>query len=236
MTLRRSLGCVTLASVLLIFMGTHPARCDSIIYNPPSQYPHTLDGYFTGWNPINPPPTYEWYDITPIKGVYSYLYLDYTTDGTLWLMNDWVGNTQGIGDNQYNYFNISYGNNDFQAWMYLDPNRDHFELNGQPLPRTDWAAAYGFGPSPNDLEDHTMYEFYIKNFPALPKGSYYRGTECDFLGPGGKCMYDQIWLMSPQQGGGNYDGPAPTPEPTAMLLLSSGALLLWGFTRRKIGA
>ena len=204
-----------------------PGRCASATFdNPPSAYPHTLDGVFT--------PLHEWSDIQPIVGNYSYLYLDYqwndiAQQGTLWLMNDWVKMSQTPDPQWFNYFNISYGADTFEVWIYpAAPLSDEFLLKGNPVAGQ---AAYGWGPSPNLSSPHTMYEFFIPNFPALPTGSYYTGWECDPIISIG-CQRDTGWITSPRAGGGSDSGA--TPEPASLFLFGSGVIGVWGLMRRKL--
>ncbi|MBK7988054.1 MAG: T9SS type A sorting domain-containing protein [Ignavibacteria bacterium] len=128
---------------------------------------HKQDGAFTGdvYNKKN-----EWSDIIPLKGRFSYLYLDYCQQsGILYLLNDWVlGNSNYDSNSCYNLFKFSTGDGR-EKWEIrvfhsivkgiivlrnsIDVTRDtNYVLGG----------GYGFSPSPNDTTPHTIYEFAIK--------------------------------------------------------------------------
>lgn len=128
---------------------------------------HKQDGLFTSdiYNKKN-----EWNDIIPLKGRFSYLYLDYCpTSGVLYLLNDWVlGNSNYDSSSCYNLFKFSTGDGR-EKW---EIRVFHSIIKGIKVMRNNidvsndtnyvLGGGYGFSSSPNDTTPHTIYEFAIK--------------------------------------------------------------------------
>ena len=113
------------------------------------------DGKFTGWPETTE--CAEW-TVAPIDGTYGKLYLDYSADGTLRILNDWHLCTEKPPDNFYNLFQITTGGG-AQQWMTrVMSNKVHVWLNGVKLGAFARGGA-GFGPSPTLQTSHTIYEF-----------------------------------------------------------------------------
>jgi len=126
-------------------------RCSTL--NGPSAFPHIVDGVFD---------TNERSDITPIKGTYSYFYTDYVGN-TLYVMNDWLNGTST--STIPNMFTISALGDTWTLDIFGNNTYTLNQTAGGPATGIAFAAAAGFGPSPNDTTPHTMYEFSI-TFPA----------------------------------------------------------------------
>lgn len=131
------------------------------VANAGSAFAHSADGAFTDWAPGAT--GYEWSDVRPARGMYSYFYADF--DGTnLWLLNDWFFNDEKIDPDCYNQFGAWTGGG-AERWdirAYGD-KRVEVRKNGALL---DTAASgveggYTFGPSPNVDVRHTIYELKI---------------------------------------------------------------------------
>ncbi len=183
------------------------------VNNPKSSYPHTADGGFTDWNGQSGG-QYEWSDVTAARGMYSYLYADF--DGQrLWILNDWFYNGENINPDCYNQFQVwtaggaerwdirSYGDQRIEVWK----NNTKLDLNSDEV-----LGGYGFGPSPNSEEPHTMYELGIKTGP----GAW--GVQLHDPGPVFACTTLQGDPTSYQgtltQGGGSTtDGTGPVQLP-----------------------
>jgi hypothetical protein len=145
---------ISFVSVLGILSSpmADPAMGD--ITNPASSYAHTVDGQFTDWS-LPSSATYEWFDIIPQKGQYSYVYFDY--DGsTFYIMNDWFVNTQGVDPTNYNLFQFSAGADTWDFRVYGDGTTQLLKNNvADPTAQ----GAFGFGRSPNlTTTDHTIWE------------------------------------------------------------------------------
>lgn len=141
---------------------------------------HKQDGSFTSdiYNKKN-----EWNDIIPLKGRFSYLYLDYCqTSGVLYLLNDWVlGSSNYDSSSCYNLFKFSTGDGR-EKW---EIRVFHSIIKGIKVMRNNidvskdtnyvLGGGYGFSPSPNDTTPHTIYEFAIK----VETGVFYMPAQDD---------------------------------------------------------
>ena len=120
------------------------------------------DGEFTDWTPGTTGP-FEWNDMAFFRGRYSWYSADFLLgDATLYIMNDFFSNTQGIDPTDYNLFRVwlpgmtqtdayeirVYGDNTVQAWQ-----------NGSPVAVT---GAYQYTTSPfSQSSEHSVYEIEI---------------------------------------------------------------------------
>ena len=88
---------------------------------------------------------------------------------------------------------------------------------------------------PYQYPDHSFYDqprdLYFK--PPAKQAFFDADAYLAIENPGKKTLE---LLDGVSYGYQNYVAATTTPEPPAVLLLSSGALLVWGFMRRKIGA
>ncbi len=116
--------------------------------------PHVVDGDFTGG---------EWNNAVPLEGLYTNVYLDYR-DGRLYLLNDWRANQQGIRPNCRNYFQITVGDEWLDLSVYGDGRVVLERPDGEELDQVD--GAYGFHPSVDNPEPHTIYEFSVEVQPG----------------------------------------------------------------------
>jgi hypothetical protein len=219
---------ITWAFVLgsLLFPMTSPTRAD--ITNPPSSYSHTVDGSFTGWT-LPSPAAYEWLDITPQKGQYSYAYFDY--DGsTFYIMNDWFVNTQGVNPTNYNLFTFQAGTDSWDFRVYGDGTTKLLK-NGVTDPTAQ--GAFSFGLSPNlTTTNHTMWEIAVGigattmtanvTDPKTPDGSLVPDPS-----------FSDGFSVTTQSGGGSES--AVVPVPSALILGGFGlATAIAGLKRKKL--
>lgn len=150
-------------------------RCDSL---------HLIDGRFTKNRPLD---RNEWSGIVPLKGRFSYLYLDYCSDRSiLYLMNDWVlGSGSYDSSSCYNLFQFSTGSGreNWEIRVYHSRARGiKVSLNGRDVSKDTslvLGGAFSFGSSPNDTVNHTMYEFGIK----VSEGLFYMPAQTDPVSP-----------------------------------------------------
>jgi outer membrane protein assembly factor BamB len=170
---------------------------------PKSQYPHTIDGKFTDWNPDNPPAQYEWFDVAHAQGMYTNAYFDY--DGThLYILNDWYYNdAKALANGCYNLF-VAYtggGKENWQVKVYAEGTVQVF-LNGLPydLEGEGVKGAYSYNASPNVADLHTIFELKI---PASPGGF---GVQFHDPGPTAGCdvlaTEPNTFIGENNQGGG----------------------------------
>ena len=133
--------------------------------NPSSAYPHTVNGTFTDWMPGTNAP-YEWFDIQPAVGRYTYLYVDF--DGhRLHLLNDWHYMGSDVSATCYNEFNVFTGGG-AEHWNIKVYGDGHIDVtrNDMPYMSPDIDGAKSFGRSPQVPDvDHTIWEL---SFPAEP--------------------------------------------------------------------
>lgn len=134
------------------------------IVNPGSKYPHTIDGGFSDWTPeAGEGAEYEYFDVTPAKGMYTYFYADFDGE-SLWLLNDWFYNGENIEPDCYNQFNVWTGGGSEQ-WEVRAYGDQHVEVrkNGELVdPEAEGVEGGAFyGPSPNLAEAHTQYEIRV---------------------------------------------------------------------------
>jgi hypothetical protein len=131
------------------------------VTNTGSAFAHTADGAFTAWT--KGAERYEWFDVRPARGMYSYFYADF--DGSnLWLLNDWFYNDEKINPDCYNQFGVWTGGGT-ERWdirAYGD-KRVEVRKDGKlvELGASGVEGGYSFGPSPNVDRPHTMYELKI---------------------------------------------------------------------------
>ena len=141
------------------------ATASGPVTNPRSQYPHTVDGHFSAWT--TGADQFEWFDVKPAKGMYTYFYADY--DGTyLYALNDWFYNGDRIEPDCYNQFNAWTGGG-AEQWEVRAYGDQHVEvrLNGKLVKNGDTGVqgGAGFGLSPLVDYPHTTYEIRV---PASP--------------------------------------------------------------------
>jgi hypothetical protein len=131
------------------------------VTNSGSAFPHSADGAFAGW--AKGTDRYEWFDVRPARGMYSYFYADF--DGAnLWLLNDWFYNDEKIDPDCYNQFGVWTGGG-AERWdirAYGD-KRVEVRKDGKLVETgaSGIEGGYSFGPSPNVDRPHTMYELKI---------------------------------------------------------------------------
>jgi hypothetical protein len=112
-----------------------------------SSVPHVVDGAFTGT---------EWDHATTLEGLFTDVYMDYR-DGRLYFLNDWRANQEGIRSDCFNYFQVRIGGEWIDLRVYGD---GQVQVRRGDMPVAIGAdGAYGFGPSPDQAEPHTIYEF-----------------------------------------------------------------------------
>jgi len=163
--------------------------------------------------------TDEWDAITPQTGIYSYFYCD-VADSNLYIMNDWCNTDPGFelatNDTQWNTFLFTDANDDdWEFRVFADGDVTVWE-NTIEVTDSGIIAAYGFGPSLNVSNNHTLYEVMIPG---------------NLIGPD---FYPRIKEKDPRfpddiGDGGWTDGGEDgfiTPEPATICLLGLGALSL----------
>ena len=155
-----------------------------------SSAPHVIDGGFTGWepcsgdvgrrlapvtDPYNPAGCstcagkFEWCDITPAVGRFTYAYFDF--NGThLNILNDWKFNDKlPVQPHCYNQFNAWTGGGSEQ-WLIKVFGDGHTtaQLNGKELDYSSATGRVGWGRSPLVPDrDHSIFEL---SFAASPGG------------------------------------------------------------------
>ncbi|MFI5309078.1 MAG: Ig-like domain-containing protein, partial [Polyangiales bacterium] len=144
-------------------MTQAPAAVD----NKKSGYAHTADGQLTDWT-AGKTKDFEYFDVTPARGMYSYFYADH--DGTrLWMLNDWFYNGDKIDPDCFNQFGVWTGGGT-ERWDIRAYGDQHIEvrLNGTLLTADDKrvSGGYSHGASPNQAEPHTMYEISVQTAPG----------------------------------------------------------------------
>lgn len=123
---------------------------DEWVQQTPSENLHVVDGAFTGA---------EWEDTTRLEGLFTDVYMDYR-DGRLYFLNDWRANGEGIRPTCFNYFQIQLGDSFLDLRVY---GSGEVEVTRDGVPQPHRAeGAYGFGPSPENAEPHTIYEFSLE--------------------------------------------------------------------------
>ena len=136
---------------------------------PQSSYAHTLDGGFTDWSPdLTSADHFEWFDVQPLTGVYTHLYLDYGGDQKLHILNDWHYNdVYEPSPDCYNEFDFV----GFEVHLNIKVFGDqHVEatLNGEPA-ETEVGGGASFGRSPLVPDrDHAIWELAITVPPDVP--------------------------------------------------------------------
>ncbi len=169
------------------FPFTTSTAAPAVVSNPGSAYPHTADGKFTDLNGGDAAggAKFEWYDVKPAKGMYTYFYADF--DGkNLWIMNDWFFNGNNIDPDCYNQFGAWTGGGK-DRWDIRAYGDQHVEVrkNGQLLDTktSGVEGGAGYAASPNVKEPHTIYELKI---PADP-GTW--GLQLHDPGPTFSCSH-----------------------------------------------
>jgi outer membrane protein assembly factor BamB len=164
----------------LMGVGEEPGT----VVNPRSRYPHTVDGKLTDWNPEAPPAEYEWHDVIPAVGQYTYAFFDY--DGEyLYILNDWKYNdVAALQPDCYNHF-VAFTGGGMEQWDVLVYGSGKVEVlrNGDPYDGEAQGYA-GFGPSPLYEKPHSIFELRL---PALPGGF---GVQLHDPGPSFNCLQD----------------------------------------------
>jgi hypothetical protein len=131
----------------------------------------TIDGQFTGWNGKSG--EHEWSFVSPLRGQYALLYLNYDQKN-LYLLNDWLPNTtKEVPPGCFNYFQFTAGNDALEVRAYGD---QHLEatLNGVDV-SAQGQSATGFHSSPNLATPHTIFEFRL----PVPDMSSFQMSMCD---------------------------------------------------------
>lgn len=173
---------------------------------PKSAYPHKADGKHTDWTGQSGG-QYEWFDVKPAKGMYTYFYADF--DGEkLWLLNDWFYGGDDIEPDCYNQFQVWTGGGK-ERWEIRAYGDQHVEVRKDGVLIDQKAAGVeggaSFGPSPNVAEPHTQYELSI---PASP-GAW--GVQLHDPGPAFQC---QKLETEPSSVVGDSTGQQGTVDPT----------------------
>lgn len=109
--------------------------------------PVAIDGAFTGT---------EWDGVEPLEGLYADVYLD-VRGGDLVLLNDWRGNQEGIELDCFNRFELTVAGRPMTIRVFGD---GRVEVDGAT---STVAGAAGFGPSPRNPDDHTIYELSVSD-------------------------------------------------------------------------
>ncbi len=153
------------------------------VVNAGSKYAHTADGKFTDWTEKSTPAQWEWFDVKPAKGMYTYFYADF--DGTnLWILNDWFHSGDKVDPDCYNQFN-AWTKGGAEQWDIRAYGDQHVEVrkNGAQLNAADAgiAGGAGFGASPNVSDPHTIYEI------RIPAGQGQWGVQLHDPGPSFHC-------------------------------------------------
>lgn len=187
---------------LAVSGGSNPAKVDfktskaapAPVTNGGSSYKHVGDGAFTDWS--EGAQQYEWFDVKPAKGMYSYFYADF--DGTnLWLLNDWFFAGEKIDPDCYNQFGVWTGGG-AERWEIRAYGNKKIEVrkNGELLDKdkSGVEGGYSFGPSPNVKTAHTMYEL------KIPASAGRWGVQLHDPGPTFHCSR-RMGDPSPLQGG-----------------------------------
>jgi len=137
------------------------------IENPKSAYPHTADGAFTDWEP-GKTDGFEYFDVTGAQGMYSRFYADF--DGEqLWMLNDWFYDGDDIDPDCYNQFGVwTGGGSEWWEIRAYGDQRIEVRLNGALLADDDArvTGGYAFTATPNDPNEHTVYELGITTEPG----------------------------------------------------------------------
>ncbi len=152
---------------------------------PKQAYPHTVDGVFTDWTAIEPPPNWEWKGVSVASGKYTYAYFNY--DGTkLHLLNDWKFNDFAqLDPDCFNLFKAWTGGGS-EVWILKVYGDGEVEvtLNGLPYPldaeEVDGAADFKVSPLLPDTP-HSIFEL---SLPASPGGF---GVQLHDPGPSFAC-------------------------------------------------
>jgi len=188
------------------------------VLNGPSSYPHTIDGRFTDW-PNAGFARYEWDDVIPARGQYTYAYFDFDGDN-LYIMNDWYANpTAPVSNECFNQF-YAFTGGGTEQWdvkVYGDQTVT-VALNGVQLDLASSGVegATGFYASPLEPATHSIFELKL---PVSPGGW---GLQLHDPGggnpgtPGFTCEGNQLSEPSNFKGrldpkGGNYVIPSTTP-------------------------
>jgi hypothetical protein len=199
------------AAGIAVASGANPPKVElktspsspAAITNAGSAYRHAADGAFSDW--AEGATQFEWFDVRPAKGMYSYFYADF--DGqNLWLLNDWFFAGEKIDPDCYNQFGVWTGGG-AERWdirAYGD-KRIEVRKDGKlvDVKSTGIEGGYSFGPSPNVKAAHTMYELKI---PAAAGGW---GVQLHDPGPTFSCAYrmgDPAPLTGGLGGGGGPKG------------------------------
>ncbi len=186
---------------------TTTAEAPAQFEQPKSAYAHTADGKHTDWTGQSGG-KYEWFDVKPAKGMYTYFYADF--DGSkLWLLNDWFYGGDDIEPDCYNQFQVWTGGGK-ERWEIRAYGDQHVEVRKDGVLVDQKAAGVeggaSFGPSPNVAEPHTQYELAI---PASP-GAW--GVQLHDPGPAFQC---QKLETEPSSVVGSSTGGQPsTVDPT----------------------
>ncbi len=178
------------------------------VVNPKSQYPHTVDGKFTDWTAGKS--SYEWNDVVPAAGKYTYAYFDY--DGEyLYILNDWhVNDVAALQADCYNHFKAwtGGGTEQWDLKVYGDGHVEVLRNGASVTPEGEGVmGALGFHESPLVAGNHTVFEL---RFPAAPGGF---GVQLHDPGPSFDCKADMLTEPSNFQGeldphGGQYVVPS----------------------------
>ena len=201
------------------------------IENPMSSDPHTADGAFTDWGP-GKTTDFEYFDVIGAQGMYSRFYADFDGD-KLWLLNDWFYNGDDIDPDCYNQFGVWTGGGS-QWWEIraFGDQRIEVRLNGTLLEDDDErvSGGYAFTATPNDDQEHTVYELGITTDP----GAW--GVQLHDPGPTFSCQQletDPISYAGMSTGSGSTIDPTqvPTtpeqPEPSVSGVGSGTPTLTW---------
>ncbi len=165
-----------------------------------------VDGRFTGWSNLaltrvgDSPRSWEWSSIPRLTGKFTYMYMQgvQANDGgtRLYFLNDWHRNKQGaIADRCYNRFNFFNQATKEALEIRVFGNQTISVLrDGKPSFEQAKGAA-GFYASPNIVQPHSIFEFYIDFAPSEAQAQ---------------------WMMAASDPCGSQPPPPPPPpEPNA---------------------
>jgi hypothetical protein len=187
---------------------TTSADAPAPFMQPHSAYPHTSDGAFTDWT-ATPPAQFEWFDVKPAKGMYTYFYADFDpATSKLWLLNDWFYDGDDIEPDCYNQFQAwtGDGKDQWEIRAYGDKHVEVRKNNAVIDPKTAGVSGgFSYGASPNVATPHTIYEL------GIPASAGQWGVQLHDPGPAFQC---KKLASEPTSVAGTTSMQASTVDPT----------------------